>query len=308
MSWKPFCGDVRLMDKPRYKILLVEDNEDHVFILQSFLSMIDAFSLDPVVVPKLEDAFGQIKSDHFDIVLLDLMLPDCKGMETFNRLHHHFPQVPIVVTTALNDAELGVHAVQQGAQDYLIKGEINNKVLSRSILYALVRHEKGENLRKLALIDELSQVYNRRGFISVYQQYVKIARRDNMTLLLFMVDVDGLKTINDTYGHIEGDRAIVDTGRVLKDTFRTSDLIGRIGGDEFIVLAVQASDKNISGIRKRLQDNLDGYNSTNNKFELSLSVGITPFDPQEDVLFEELLEMADLDLYDQKRQKRGMKS
>ena len=129
-----------------------------------------------------------------------------------------------------------------------------------------------------------------------------------MTLLLFMVDVDGLKTINDTYGHIEGDRAIVDTGRVLKDTFRTSDLIGRIGGDEFIVLAVQASDKNISGIRKRLQDNLDGYNSTNNKFELSLSVGITPFDPQEDVLFEELLEMADLDLYDQKRQKRGMKS
>jgi len=300
-------GDI-LMEEPSYKVLLVEDNEDHIFILKSFLSMIENVSLELSVVPLLEDALTRIRENHIDIVLLDLMLPDSKGLDTFNKFHQRFPQVPVVVTTALNDAELGMRAVQLGAQDYLIKGDINSNLLSRSILFALVRHEKDENLRRLALIDELSQLYNRHGFLSVYQQYLKMARRDNKNLLLFMVDVDGLKMINDTYGHLEGDRAIADSGKILKITFRSSDLIGRIGGDEFVVLAFQASDKNVKGIRDRLQENLDQHNRTNPNFRLSLSLGVTTFNPHDEVLFEELLARADEDLYDQKRLKRGESS
>lgn len=291
-------------EEHQYKVLLVEDNEDHIFILKSFLSMIETVALEPVIVSRLQDAIAQLRVGEFDIVLLDLMLPDSKGLDTFTRLHQYFPEIPIVVTTALNDAELGIRAVEQGAQDYLIKGEINNKILSRAILFALVRHEKGENLRKMALVDELSQLYNRRGFMSVYQQYIKIARRDHMDLVLFMVDVDGLKNINDRQGHLEGDRAIADTARILEETFRASDLIGRIGGDEFVILAVQASDKHAVGIKERLQTNLNRYNQTNSNFTLSLSVGMTTFDPQLEISLEDLLAQADQDLYNQKHKKK----
>jgi two-component system cell cycle response regulator len=256
----------------------------------------------------LDDAISLIRGNHFDLVLLDLMLPDSKGINTFIKLHYQFPEIPVVVITSLNDSELGIKAAQLGAQDYLIKGEINSDLLRRAILFALVRHEKDENLRKQALIDELSQLYNRRGFISVFHQYLKIAQREGQNLLLIMVDVDGLKSINDTHGHLEGDRAIIDTGKILKGTFRGSDLVGRIGGDEFVVLAVQASDENAQALRERLQNKIDQYNSTNTNFTLSLSVGITRFDPQVNIPFETLLAQADDDLYDQKRRKHRLKS
>jgi two-component system cell cycle response regulator len=292
------------MAEPNYRVLLGEDNEDHIYIFQTYLSLVESVSLGTMVVPRLEDALEMTRENNIDIILLDLMLPDSKGLDTFTKYHQSYPDIPVVVITALNDENLGIQAVQQGAQDYLIKGDINSNILSRSILYSLIRHRKDEGLRQLALVDELTQLYNRRGFLSVFQQYLKIARRDDKDLLLLMVDVDGLKVINDNYGHLEGDRAIVDTARVLKKTFRGSDLIGRIGGDEFVVLAVQASDKDVKAIKKRLQANINQYNLTSKDFTLSLSVGITSFDPQEDVVFEDLLVLADEDLYHQKRQKR----
>jgi diguanylate cyclase (GGDEF)-like protein len=292
------------MEEPRYKVLLVEDNEDHAFLLENFLSMVEAVSLDTVLVTRLDEALSQLRDNHFDIVLLDLMLPDSKRLDTFNKFREQYPQIPVVVSTAINSEELGMKAVQLGAQDYLIKGDFNHNVLTRSILYALVRHEKDENLRKLALIDDLSQLYNRRGFASVFKQSRNLARRDGKDLLLIMVDVDGLKLINDTYGHSEGDRAIIDTAKILKETFRSSDIIGRIGGDEFVVLAVQASGENAQGIRGRLQDKIDQYNRSNSKFILSLSLGIVKFGPQDEVTLDALLSQADKDLYDQKRQKQ----
>lgn len=296
------------MAEPKYKVLLVEDNEDHIYIFQTYLSLVENVSIESVVVPRLEDALKLTRDDNFDIVLLDLMLPDSKGLDTFTKFYHRFPDIPVVVITALNDSGYGTQAVQLGAQDYLIKGDINSNLLNRAILYALIRHEKDESLRQLALIDELTQLYNRRGFLSVFHQYLEIARREDKDLLLLMVDVDGLKVINDSLGHLEGDRAIIDTAKVLKETFRSSDLIGRIGGDEFVVLAVQASDKDVIGIRMRLQENTDKYNQRNPDFTLSLSIGIIAFNPKDDVIFEVLLEQADEDLYHQKRQKRKEKS
>jgi diguanylate cyclase (GGDEF)-like protein len=296
------------MAEPKYKVLLVEDNEDHIYIFQTYLSLVENVSIESVVVPRLEDALKQTKEGNFDIVLLDLMLPDSKGLDTFTKFYHRFPDIPVVVITALNDSGYGTQAVQLGAQDYLIKGDINSNLLNRAILYALIRHEKDESLRQLALIDELTQLYNRRGFLSVFHQYLEIARREDKDLLLLMVDVDGLKVINDSLGHLEGDRAIVDTAQVLKETFRSSDLIGRIGGDEFVVLAVQASDKDVIGIRMRLKANTDKYNQCNPDFTLSLSIGIIAFNPKDDVKFEVLLEQADEDLYHHKRQKRKEKS
>jgi len=296
------------MKTPHYKILLVEDNEEHAALMEKFLSMVESVTLEIIWVDQLKDAFSQIQKDHFDLVLLDLMLPDSGGLNTYKRFLARFPQIPVVVTTAISSEKIGIEAVQMGAQDYLIKGEINHSSMVRAIVYALVRHEKDENLKKLALIDDLSQLYNRRGFTSVFQHCQKQASRDGKLLLLIMVDVDGLKVINDTYGHLEGDRAIADTARILKDTFRGSDLIGRIGGDEYAVLAVQASGESGQGIRERLQVRIDQYNRTNQNFLLSLSMGITLFDPQKEIPIEALLIQADKDLYYHKKYKREKES
>ena len=138
------------MAEPKYKVLLVEDNEDHIYIFQTYLSLVETVSIESVVVPRLEDALQKVKEDHFDIVLLDLMLPDSRGLDTFTKFYQAFPDIPVVVITALSDEEFGIKAVQSGAQDYLIKGDINSNILSRSLVYALIRHEKDENLRQLA--------------------------------------------------------------------------------------------------------------------------------------------------------------
>ena len=292
------------MEGTGYKVLLVEDNDDHAQLAITFLAMIETVSLETVRVSDLGEAFGRCQEEDFDIVLLDLMLPDSRGLDTFKSFHSRYPHLPVVVVSDLGAESLAIHAVEAGAQDYLIKGDLSPNLLTRAILYALVRHEKDENLRKLALVDELSQLYNRRGFISVFQQSRELARRANRGLIIIMLDMDGLKDINDTYGHLEGDRAIVDTGVILRETFRASDLVGRIGGDEFAVLAVDATGENPQGIRDRLQKRIDRYNQSNPNFELSLSIGVIKFDPAADIPLDTLLDQADRDLYDQKRRKK----
>ena len=293
------------MEGTRYKVLLVEDNDDHAFLTISYLSMVETVFLETVRASDLGEAFSHCQGDDFDIVLLDLMLPDSQSLDTFKRFHARYPHLPVIVVSDLSDEVLAIEAVGSGAQDYLLKGDLSPNLLTRAILYALVRHEKDEGLRKLALVDELSQLYNRRGFNTVFQQSLNLARRTNRGLILIMVDMDGLKSINDTYGHLEGDKAIIDTGKILQKTFRSSDLVGRIGGDEFAVLAVDASGDNPQGIRKRLQDQIDRYNQTNPNFKLSLSIGVIKFDPAEDVPLETLLHQADQDLYNQKRRKKA---
>jgi two-component system cell cycle response regulator len=285
------------------RALLVEDNQDHANILIGFLSRIESISLDIETVPCLDEAVNRIKDGNFDIVLLDLMLPDSKGMKTFYKLHEQIPEVPIVVITALNDQEMGTEAVRMGAQDYLVKGNIDSAMLSRAIQYAIVRQQNDANLRRLALIDDLTKLYNRRGFLSLAQQNMKLAKREGKTLLLMSGDLDGLKLINDTYGHHEGDRALKTVAALLKDTFRTSDVIARIGGDEFVVLAIQATGENAQVLRERLQKNIDQHNATNEKFSISLSVGIAQFNPQDEVPIEELLIRADQRLYEDKQTK-----
>ena len=291
------------MNTSSCRALLVEDNQDHANILIGFLSQIESISLDIEITPRLDQAVNRIEEGTFDIILLDLMLPDSRGMKTFYKLHEQVPEIPIVVITALNDQEMGIEAVRMGAQDYLVKGNIDSVMLSRAIQYAIVRQQNDANLRRLALIDDLTKLYNRRGFFSLSEQNMKLAQREGKALLLLSADLDGLKLINDTYGHHEGDRALIAVASLLKATFRTSDVIARIGGDEFVVLMIQAKGENAQVIKDRLQKNIDQYNAAAEKFSISLSVGITQFNPQDDVSIEELLVRADQQLYQDKQTK-----
>jgi diguanylate cyclase (GGDEF)-like protein/PAS domain S-box-containing protein len=162
-----------------------------------------------------------------------------------------------------------------------------------------------EDLRALSLVDELTGLYNRRGFVTLAQQQLKLANRLKRKDFLVFVDLDHMKWINDTFGHQKGDEALVEAAEILKNTFRESDIVARIGGDEFAVLTVETADADIEAINARLQGNIKGHQGKGDcRFPLSMSVGITRYDPEYPCSIDELLAKADKLMYEQKRDRK----
>ncbi|MBI5101856.1 MAG: diguanylate cyclase [Nitrospirae bacterium] len=167
------------------------------------------------------------------------------------------------------------------------------------------RRHMEEELRFMSLRDELTGLYNRRGFITLAEQELKMADRLKIGMFILYADLDGLKAINDTLGHEVGDMAIKEAAGILKETFRNSDIIGRIGGDEFVVIPIGTTGDNLPAITSRLQRNIDVKNEENDRrYKLSLSSGIAYYDPEHPSTIDELLTTADALMYDQKRNKR----
>jgi diguanylate cyclase (GGDEF)-like protein len=156
-------------------------------------------------------------------------------------------------------------------------------------------------LRQLAVTDELTCLFNRRGFFAAATQELKRAVRKTENLLLFFCDVDDLKKINDTYGHQEGDLALIRVADALEKTFRGSDVVARLGGDEFVVLALETNEQSEQLLRRRFAKNLKKNSVPEDGYELSVSVGAARFDPKHAVALGALMVQADKAMYEQKR-------
>ncbi len=167
------------------------------------------------------------------------------------------------------------------------------------------RNEMEEELRMLSLTDELTGLYNRRGFLTLCEQQLKMASRAKQAVYMLYADVDGLKIINDSFGHKEGDYALINTARVLTDTFRESDIIARLGGDEFVLFPVGTTEEYIDLIVERFQKKLDEFNTKKKlRTVLSVSVGVTYCDPDCPYSIVDLLDKADKAMYEQKQRKK----
>ncbi len=237
---------------------------------------------------------------------MDLSLPDSHGLESVRRVRLGPVDVPIVVLTGLADEKMAVDAVNAGAQDYLVKGRDDPAILARAIRYARERHRMTSELRKLALVDELTGLNNRRGFMMVAEHHAKLADRDRSAFEVLFIDLNNMKKINDTLGHQGGDRALTETADLLRKTFRESDVLGRVGGDEFCVLLAADPAKGdgsgqAAGAAIRLRDNLERHNAASTTpFELSLSIGGATYDPDEPESIDDLLARADQAMYEEK--------
>jgi diguanylate cyclase (GGDEF)-like protein/PAS domain S-box-containing protein len=162
-----------------------------------------------------------------------------------------------------------------------------------------------EQLHTMSLTDELTGLYNRRGFITLSEQQLKISERTKKGMLLLFVDLDRMKQINDTFGHQEGDKALTEIATILKEVFRESDIIGRIGGDEFAILAIDATDENRDVLIHRLYHTLDHYNKPDGRtYRLSLSMGIVYYSPEAPCPLDKLMAQADALMYEEKRNKQ----
>lgn len=161
--------------------------------------------------------------------------------------------------------------------------------------------ELERKLEQSSLEDELTGLYNRRGFMALADKQLKIARRSGKEIFLLFSDLDHLKPINDTFGHDMGDKALKDAAAILRRTFRDSDIIARVGGDEFAVALVDCPPERVCDVRERLEHNLEEYNQVPDKaFPLNLSVGLASCLPEERVGLEELIRRADEAMYEQK--------
>jgi len=170
----------------------------------------------------------------------------------------------------------------------------------------LQREKAEEEVLLLSITDQLTGLNNRRGFLTLAEQQLKLSDRTKRGLLLFFTDLDGMKWINDTLGHKEGDNALIEVATVLKETFRSSDIIARMGGDEFAVLAIDTMEGNTEIHMARLQDQIDRHNSQENRrYGLSISVGCSYYDPENPCSIDELMAQADKRMYEQKRNKKS---
>lgn len=287
------------------QVLLVEDEPEGLSVLTGSIERLGNSGVRVECATGLDTALTRLSRGGIDLVLLDLDLPDERDLGTFERVYAYVPNLPIVVLARVGDEGMALSMVRAGAQDYLVKGEVSPDLLLRSIRYAVERHRLTSALRSLSLIDDLTGLYNRRGFSDLGEQHLKFARRSARGVLLVYLDVDDLKTINDTLGHQMGDRALVRVADVLRETFRQSDIIARIGGDEFAVMALEASEENETQLLDRLKRRFrEGNQEAGVPFDLSVSLGASRFPGDGTTRLQDLLATVDDAMYREKFRKK----
>jgi len=177
------------------------------------------------------------------------------------------------------------------------------KLLMRAVHCAAKQYMLQAELGNLALTDELTGLCNRRGFMAIAERQLKIGHRTGRGIVLFFMDIDGMKQINDSFGHGEGDRALKRMAKALKMTFRDSDVIARLGGDEFAVLAIEASDNSETAIRARLAEDLKSVSAGETRYTITLSLGAVRINICSSASIGEWMVRADQAMYEQKRRR-----
>lgn len=221
-----------------------------------------------------------VECEHLGLILLEFNVPD----------NYMFESIVFQISWALKLSLL----FQEREQ---IENQLQEAVKELA--------EYNEKLSNISQTDELTGLYNRRGFMNLANQNLRLARKRGKNGLLFFVDIDDLKQINDQYGHDEGDLAIKAVGVILAKTFRASDIIARLGGDEFTILATDSSLNILPKIEERLSKFTKEYNLQSGKpYQLSISIGAVPFQSYESVSLENLMSQADNILYKEKKRKR----
>jgi diguanylate cyclase (GGDEF)-like protein len=288
--------------KRKLNILSIDGDDDYSGRLQHHLEEDEGCLFNVRRVNALGQAVDYLARNETDLVLMDLSLPDCKGLDSFIRIQSAKPLTPVVILSDLDDDAVALESVRRGAQDYLIKNQTNQKYLPRILSYNIERSRLQMELRKLSLIDEVTGLYNRRGFWTITQQQMQLVERTHKGFIILAMDLDGMKGINDACGHGSGDQALKDAAQILLTSFRRSDIIARVGGDEFAVMAIESGPGSPKLLVERIQENVRQHNQNLRRdFILSLSIGAIYYDPSDPQTLDVLLKRADEAMYQNKK-------
>jgi diguanylate cyclase (GGDEF)-like protein len=285
------------------------------------------------------EALEVTRTELPDLIITNIVMPHMDGFTFVRRLRAEplLAGIPVIFQTAtFRESEISQLAQKSGVRHILIKptgpqeilrtvnsalkqpathprlpqtGQLQRKHLElvADKLYQKVAELERTNdqLRNLSLTDELTGLNNRRGFMILATALLKFARRGGHSLCLLYIDLDSLKSINNTFGHAAGDMAITHFARILNETFRDSDVIGRLGGDEFVVLTIDSSENVVADIESRLQNNVNTFNfQSGEEYALSFSIGGIQVDLGSMTTMEELLTQADKAMYKHKHSRK----
>ena len=307
---------------------------------QIYITLLGSFGHRLLEANDGREALDLARKELPDLVITDVVMPNMDGFSLAQSLRKEplLATVPIVFQTApYLESEVRKLALSSGIKYILTKPAEPQEIL-RVVHEALKQpsstpaklaqtgqlrrehlqlladklYEKNmeleranERLRNLSLTDDLTGLNNRRGFMIMANGLLKFARRAGHPLCLLYIDMDCLKQVNDTFGHTEGDLALTHFAHILTETFRDSDVIARMGGDEFAILTIDATENNISAIRARLQSNLDAHNLVSVRgYALSFSIGVIRVDLDTVFTVEGLLNQADAAMYQHKQQRK----
>ncbi len=290
------------------RLLLIEDSLGDAKLIQKMLYRAARNKYSVVHVERLSEAIAMLEQESFELILVDLSLPDARGMDGVTRLQAIVPEIPVVVMSGLSDEELAVQAVQHGAQDYLVKGEVDGRFLHRSIRYAMERKATEQRLAYLAHYDQLTGLANRTAFRQYVSQALSRAHRSSSTTspAILLLDLDRFKTVNDTLGHDIGDQLLSAVADRITSAVRNSDMVARLGGDEFAVLIDDIKkEEQLATPAQRIIEALGAPLSLEgHELHVTTSIGIAIF-PENGDSIEELLKNADSAMYRAKENGRN---
>ncbi len=288
------------------KVLVVDDVEDNIVLLTFEL---EDEGFDVIAAHSGNECLQLVDEVLPDIILLDIRMPGISGLETLEQLKARelTREIPVIMVSANTADNSVVRALDLGAHDFVSK-PIEYPVLSarmRSALRlinarrALVR--ANEELERLATQDPLTGCYNRRHFFTLSDAEFSKARRHERSIAVLMIDVDLFKAINDSYGHAAGDTALTALTDCCREATRESDVLGRLGGEEFALTCPDADLDGAFNLAERIRQGCENQEipAAGTVFSITLSIGVTIITP-EDNNFDQLLQRADNLLYQAK--------
>jgi diguanylate cyclase (GGDEF)-like protein len=293
---------------PVLKVLHVEDDDGDAKHVQRALAKEFDSKCVVVRVSSLNEAVRKLKESLFNAVLLDLNLTDVCGLANVRAVKEADPELPIVVLSGHDDKELALDALRQGAQEYLVKGHADSRVVCLAVLSSIERKAYERKLFQQANFDELTGLPNRRMFFDYMERWLVRAQRWKRTEAVLFLDIDGFKKVNDTLGHDVGDDLLREVARRLKMGLRASDMLARLGGDEFVIHVDgdgQITRPACSTIAEKITENVTApVVIGNHTIGIGLSVGIA-FYPEHGRDVASLMQSADKAMYEAKRRRTG---
>jgi diguanylate cyclase (GGDEF)-like protein len=288
------------------RVLLVEDSPDDAERVRQMLGEALGARLDLRRHRRLSEAERHLERSSVDCVLLEMDLPDVKGLETVRRIQATCRHVPIVILSGIDDEEAAAEAVHEGAQDYLMKGRVDGHRLRQAIRYAMERKRAELELSHRALHDPVTELPNRTLFLDHLSLALARSGRRPSSLAVLFLDLDRFKAVNDTLGHAFGDRVLVEVGQRIQALVRPSDTVARFGGDEFVVLCEDLSGQEEAlAVATRLSDGVAApLVFGGHEISTSVSIGIA-FGREAGLSPEDLIRSADDAMYRAKERGGG---
>lgn len=286
-------------------ILLIEDNLGDARLLRETLNDEGWWATELIHVDCVKAAKVHLAAHVVDIILLDLGLSDAQGVDGVRRIHAAAPETPLVVLTGSEDEAMAIQAFQEGAQDYLVKGQVGAGGLLRVLRYAIQRKAMALQMLHSAEHDFLTGLPNRLLLADRIRQAIALAGRNERKVAVLFLDLDGFKHINDSLGHAVGDQLLQSMAQRLVDLVRDCDTVSRQGGDEFVILLTDLDRGEDAAVtaRRILEALAVPHDIDDNDLQLTASIGISVY-PDDGLNAEALTKNADTAMYQAKENGR----